>query len=214
MAKPTESGMTEKTITYTDYFETPDSEIDEHFKPDVDEWVERMDSDEHAAVNTYTGNKYKAMNKYLREGKYGTGENPELEKLIETCERGISKFLLKENVKVWRKSTADLLNKLGIPYNSNPEEYAKAISRCVGSVIQDKGFGSTSAKTTKWFGQVHYEIRLPKGSNAAYVNPISQNDRELEVIVNRGAEYRIVGARTQTVKGTLVPVVELELIKK
>ena len=186
--------------------------IDQHFEDEVNEWRGKMNPDQYEAVRAYTGSTYKEMNKYLRDGKMGTGESPYLEKLIRDCDKGVGKQQIMENMLVWRKSSAALLNDLGLHYEGNPQAFVNEAMRRVGSVVRDKGFTSTSTKTDRWYGAVHYEIKVPKGSSAAYVNQISKNRGEMEVVINRGTMYRITGARVQTIDGSTHPVIELEIV--
>ena len=199
---------------YINFFDAQDNEIDEHYKDTVNDWWNKLPADQRIGVREYTGSTYTQMNNYLRKNKFGKGENPYIEKLIRDCERGIAKQKLPESVMVWRKSSAQLLEKLGLTYAGDPEAFVKETQRRVGSTVKDKGFTSTSTKTNRWSGSVHYEIKIPKGASAAYVNQISEHEGEMEIIINRGTIYRVTGARTQYIDGGMRPVVELEIVKR
>ena len=157
------------------------------------------------------------MNEYLRDGKMGSGENPSLEKLILNCQKGLKKFKLDEDLRVYRQSSSQLLEQLGIPsYDSgspwsggNKSEFMKVLKSRIGSVVKDHGFTSTSMLKDAWGGDVKYEINIPKGTNCAYVAHMSQHHSEMELLLNRGSSFRITGVREEGG----YPVVTMKVIK-
>ena len=228
MPKTKDSGFREQTNNerkdegrdrqYKDFDKKEWREEDKFFQNDYDEWRPKMTKAEYNGVREYTGATYRQMNKYLREGKYGSGENETLEKLIKNCYGGIKKFALKDNTLVYRSSSDDLLKQLsanGItleyPQSISPSQFVANVKRFIGSTVVDKGFTSTSTRSNTWDGRVRYNIRVPKGTNAAYVNHMSQHKSEFEMILNHGTKFKITGAHVNS-NGT--PVVDMIVVKK
>lgn len=60
-----------------------------------------------------------------------------------------------------------------------------------GDVYQDKGFISTSIDKNHWAGAWRFDIAVPAGANAAWVDPISDNKGEKEVILPRGSKFAV-----------------------
>ena len=146
-----------------------------------------------------------------------SGENPYIEKLIRDCQRGLNKFKLDEDLRVYRQSSSQLLEQLGIPsYNTgiwgdsgNKSEFMSALKSRIGSVVKDHGFTSTSMLKDAWGGDVRYEINIPKGTNCAYVAHMSQHHSEMELLLNRGTSFRITGVREEGGE----PVVTMKVIR-
>ena len=196
---------------------------DEHFEDDYKKFYDLLTNDEYDAIGTYTGYKYEDINDYLREGKMGTGEDEEIEEIVRNAEAGISKYKLTENLVVSRKSTDDIFRSLiseafpnGVrlesTYHSDIDSFVNTINKFAGSLVHDKAFTSSSTSRHIWHGSVWFEIKLPKGTNCAYVNPMSHNKGEMEVLINRGARYRVVSARAGSTKDGYRPIVTLELV--
>lgn len=185
----------------------------DHFKNDSLSWQGKMSKDELNGVVRYSGSTYRAMNDYLRTGKMGSGYDEKLEKLITDCSNGLSKYTIKENLLVYRKSSAALFNQLGVSLGysfQSREDFVKSINSFAGSIVTDKGFTSTSTRSKTWGGDVHMEIRVPKGTNGAYIEHVSQHSSEKELLLNKGTNFKIVSARMEDNH----PVVVLKVINK
>lgn len=199
---------------YNDYHSKHMQEIDDHFQKPSDEWRDKMSEQEYNGVYKYTGSSYIQMNQYLRDGKMGSGENPNLEKLILNCQKGLKKFKLDEDLRVYRQSSSQLLEQLGIPsyvggFWGNKPEFMSVLKSRIGSVVKDHGFTSTSMLKNAWSGDVKYEINIPKGTNCAYVAHMSQHHSEMELLLNRGTSFRITGVREENGH----PIVTMKVIK-
>lgn len=211
MAKSRGSGLTgfsseertdARTGNYKSWNETERQDEMSHFQGEVDRWRDKMSANEEEAVATYTGSSYQEINDYLRNDKYGTGDDKYYEQLIRQCDNGLKKFRLNENIEVHRRSTDDLLRSLNVRMSDFIDDwgdldktaYVNEIKTRVGSLVHDKAFMSTSTQRDTWSGSVHYIIRVPRGSSGAYVEHISRNAGEREFLLNRGTRLRVDGA--------------------
>lgn len=149
----------------------------------TDDWLSKITATEKNGVRTYTGNAYSDMNKYLR----GQSQTTNYAKEIKACEKALSKASLPRETIVRRGSDYNMLDELGIgkitPQNKN---------NFIGAIVQDKGFVSTSPSPDGGFsGNIEYVIRLPQGSQAMYVAPISHFESEEELLINCGGKYMV-----------------------
>ena len=65
-------------------------------------------------------------------------------------------------------------------------------AKSIGAIVEDKGFVSTSPDSSGGFsGSIEYVIRLPQGSQAMYVAPISKYQSERELLINCGGKYMV-----------------------
>lgn len=195
---------------YKDFNNSSSDAEEKHFRGAVKEWTSAMNDDEQSGVTTYTGSTYEKMNRYLREDKMGSGQDAYMEGLINRAASGVSKFKLKDNLTVYRKSGDSIFSEIGVKLGSSPSEFVKEINSFRNTVIRDKGFTSTSTRDSKWSGKVHFEIQVPHGTNCAYVASISHFSSENELLLNHGTRFKILGA---SLKGD-VPVVRLLVVKK
>lgn len=69
-------------------------------------------------------------------------------------------------------------------------------SSSVGKTLTNKGFTSTSLSKSVHLANTNWELEVPKGSKGAYVNPISSHKDEYEIILQRGAKFKITGFET------------------
>lgn len=134
-----------------------------------------------AALKVYTGSGYSSINAQLR--KYGTtgGTNDDniarIDKAFEAAP-GLSKPMV----------TVRRLHDDG-PFPGFPPPMDE------GAEYIDYGYGSTSKSTTAWSGSVVMEVRMPKGTKVVDVNHnnvVSASTGEQEVLLPRGAKYRVV----------------------
>lgn len=202
---------------YSDFSKKQYGYEKDHFKNDSLKWQSKMNKDELNAVQLYTGHSYREINKYLRNGLMGSGKDEHMEQIIRNAFNGLNKFELKEGIMVYRKSSSSLLSDLGVSYSeglwgvnqADLKSFVDKINTRIGSVVQDKGFTSTSTRKDVWAGDVHYEIRVPAGTSGAYVEHVSVHQSEKEFILNHGTYYKVTGARIEN----NVPVVTLQVVK-
>ena len=147
------------------------------------DWLKTINETEKAGVKTYTGSAYYDMNNYLRGIKSKTSYVKE----INACKSALSKASLPKEVIVRRGSGYNMLTELGL---GEVTEATKG--NFIGAIVQDKGFMSTSPDAYGGFSDViEYIIRVPEGSQAMYVDPISLHKGEKELLINCGGKYEV-----------------------
>lgn len=147
-----------------------------------DDWVKLITPSEKNGVQVYTGSAYRNMNRYLRGQSSITSYADE----IKQCTAALKKASLPDEVITRRGSDYNMLEELGINITeSNKDKF-------IGSIVTEKGFLSTSPSPDGGFtGDIEYVIRVPKGSQAMYVDTISRHQGEQELLINRGGKYII-----------------------
>ncbi len=147
----------------------------------TDDWLKVLVDSERDAVHTYTGSAYENMNEYLR----GLRKTTYYEDEIKACQSALSKASLPRETIVRRGSGYNMLDELGFD-RITPDSK----SNFIGAIVQDKGFVSTSPDSSGGFsGSIEYVIRLPQGSQAMYIAPISRFRSEKELLINCGGKY-------------------------
>lgn len=150
----------------------------------TDDWLRLITSEERYGVQVYTGSAYGDMNRYLRGIRSTTSYKDE----IKFAKSALSKASLPEDVIVRRGSEFDSLKGLlgadkGSDVVPNKDNY-------IGMIIKDKGFMSTSPSHSGGFsGDIEYVIKVPKGSQAMYVDSISRHPGEEELLLNAGTRF-------------------------
>ena len=130
-------------------------------------------------IQEYTRNGYSRVNDMLRTGQDNYGY-PDTDIMIDNIERGIDGYDLKDDIKVYRKSNADVYKNLK-----------------VGDTFTDNGF--TSASVTPEiggdFGKANIEIDVGKGKGVgAFIGDLSSGyGDEGEFLLQRGTKYKVVG---------------------
>ena len=149
----------------------------------TDGWVNTISDYEKNGVRVYTGSAYVDMNKYLRGQRSVTNFADE----IEACKAALSKAKLPAETIVRRGSDYNMLEGVGFG-NITAETKGNAI----GAIVTEKGFLSTSPAPGGGFGgDIEYVIKLPKGSQAMYVDSISRHKGEEELLVNCGGKFKV-----------------------
>lgn len=150
-----------------------------------DDWLATLTGTQKSAVVSYTGSAYEAMNDYLRtKGIYGAPDRTK--QLIKQCRAALKKASIPEEVIVRRGSGYNMLKELGIDISEANKD------KLIGGTVQDFGFLSTSPDPSGGFSSsIEYIIKIPKGSQAMYVAPISQLPSERELLVNCGGKFMV-----------------------
>lgn len=150
-----------------------------------DDWLATLTGTQKNAVVSYTGSAYEAMNDYLRaKGAYDASDRTK--QLIKQCQAALKKASLPEEVIVRRGSGYNMLKELGIDISEANKD------RLIGGIVQDLGFLSTSPDPSGGFSSgIEYVIKIPEGSQAMYVAPISQFHSERELFVNCGGKFMV-----------------------
>lgn len=150
-----------------------------------DDWLATLIGTQKSAVVSYTGSAYEAMNDYLRaNGAYDASDRTK--QLIKQCQAALKKASLPEEVIVRRGSGYNMLKELGLDISEANKD------KLVGGIVQDLGFLSTSPDPSGGFSSgIEYVIKIPEGSQAMYVAPISQFHSERELLVNCGGKFMV-----------------------
>lgn len=154
----------------------------------TNKWLENISEEEKEAVTKYTSEYYETMNKYLRTGTLRASSRTieHAKKVIESCSNALNKAMLPEDTIVRRGSDYNMLSELGIDFSKQNKE------NVIGAIVTDKGFTSTSPYPSGGFSMdIEYLIKVPKNSHAMYVAPISEYENEKELLINKGAMYRV-----------------------
>ena len=147
-----------------------------------DDWLRAISSAERNGVEVYTGSAYVNMNEYLRGQRTTTRYADE----IKQATAALKKASLPEEVIVRRGSDYNMLRELGVDISEANKD------KLIGAIVTDKGFMSTSPASGGGFsGDIEYVVKVPKGSQAMYVDTISRHRGEEELLINRGGKYII-----------------------
>uniref|UniRef100_UPI00037CAB00 ADP-ribosyltransferase n=1 Tax=Brevibacillus laterosporus TaxID=1465 RepID=UPI00037CAB00 len=165
---------------------------DTWYKEMYKEYSQKLKPEQKAAIQLYTTQNYKTINKGLRE------DNLPVDKIKEV--RDMSKALAKSPISeagvVYRKVGKDALG-IDITTNfKNQNVVTKLKNDLEGSIREEKAFLSTSvanhfsesfdAKT------VLFKINIPEGTHAAYIfGDLATYQGESELIIDKGSSYRI-----------------------
>lgn len=167
----------------------------------------KCNSDEKDALNYYTSSAYSYMNEHLRE-IYKT-KNKKVLDSIELCKKALSKSSFNEDVYVRRgsdkTSLAGIISTItGKSLGEEKNMLNKNIKNLIGQVVEDKGFMSTTSLEDAGFSPdgVEYVIKLPKGTNAAYVAPISKYEKEQEILIQASTRFVIEDVEEKEVRGS------------
>jgi len=154
------------------------------------------------ALKDYTGGDYGPMNRYLRQGRPDGTYQYVVEK-VDKATALIGKFDLPADV-VLRRS-------YGAPRSIFPAD----IDDYVGTVVQDKGFMSTTVRDGHLsFGgssevRVLLEIEARAGHPGVYAEAWSNYSSEMEFILPPGSRFRVLSAKmegsTMRLRGELLP---------
>lgn len=147
-----------------------------------DDWLKTISYAERNGVEVYTGSAFMDMNKYLRGQSSSTRYADE----IKQATAALKKASLPEEVIVRRGSDYNMLRELGVDISEANKD------KLIGAIVTDKGFMSTSPASGGGFsGDIEYVVKVPKGSQAMYVDTISRHRGEKELLINRDGKYII-----------------------
>jgi len=150
-----------------------------------DDWVAKIRSEERYGVEVYTGSAYRDMNRYLRGISKSTSYSDE----IKYAKSALKKASLPEDTVVRRGSDFGSLKAI-LKTDKGSEEIVSNKDKFIGAVVQDKGFMSTSPDPYGGFNDdITYVIKVPKGTDAMYVAPISRYSSENELLLNAGTKF-------------------------
>jgi ADP-ribosyltransferase exoenzyme len=127
------------------------------------------------AVEYYTSSGYRAINGHLR----GAQGWPGIEHRIALIDEAIARQAVPEDVIVWR----------GADKGAFAGHQVEDIS---GQAFTEDGFLSTALGDTEYASKpVLMKLRVPEGTPALYVDPISSFPGERELLLGRGMRYQV-----------------------
>ena len=148
------------------------------------EWTKKITSEEHRGVRIYTGDSYKLMNAYLRGQKTADEVGERIINSIDMCASALEKASTTRDMIVRRGDNYNMLEELGVDFSKANLENIK------GSPLTAKAFFSASLDPHGGFDKsIEYIVKVPKGSQAMYIDSISINEGEKELLINRGGRY-------------------------
>lgn len=149
----------------------------------TDDFIKIISNAEKDGIIRYTGSAYENMNLYLR----GILSKTRYEDDIKAATSGLKKAKLPRETIVRRGSDYNMLDSLNL--GTATEENKK---KFIGKIVIDKGFTSTSPNPHGGFSRdIEYVIKVPKGSNAMYIDSMSSHRGEYELLIQRGAQFKI-----------------------
>lgn len=205
---------TDKPISYKQ-FDTGDAAND-FFYYDGDErgllakkrskhaqWQKSLTEDEDYAIGDYTGGGYWDINSYLR--KTGDWENINAEfvkQQIKGLDSAISRYELKDNIRVQRGVMNDVIDKLA--EDNNVQE---SLSELIGKKFHESAYSSTTVVQNNGVATAKptiLDIEIPAGTGrGAYVNQLAGQfqDTEYEFLLKRGSTFTIKEVREEEIMG-------------
>lgn len=148
------------------------------------DWLQKITEEEQHAVRVYTGDSYKLMNAYLRGQKTADEVGERIINSIDMCASALEKASTTRDMIVRRGDDYNMLEELGVDFSKANLENIK------GSPLTAKAFFSASPDPRGGFDKsIEYIVKVPKGSQAMYVDSISTYEGEKELLINRGGRY-------------------------
>ena len=149
-------------------------------------WLSKITDKEKEAVEIYTSSAYKSMNNYLR----GKTKSTPYKKEIQSAISALDKAYVPEDMVVRRGS--DIMSLRGLLDVSHNIKIEEAKSMFTGALVEDKGFMSTGVSESGGFdSEIEFIIKVPKGTKGVYIESISRNKNEDELLLNAGTKFII-----------------------
>jgi len=150
-------------------------------KSDSRKMINAASVQQQGSLRAYTGAAYRPINQGLRNGTLD--QNDTAKRHVKKLDEFYKTARLKEDHVVYR----------GVSFRGDfkaPE---------VGALWEEKGYSSTSiSKAGKFGGNGYLTIELPTGTPGVYVESISSYTSEKELLLDRGARFRVI---SKEVKG-------------
>lgn len=160
----------------------------EKFNPFIDNEYNKLSPQEMKAIRRYTDEEYVDINNVLRQNALDIAE-PKLKDRIQHLTDALNKASLPFPMKLQRGTSEKEVRALS-------SQLGKADLK-VGDVFTFKGFTSTGAAKDTGFSErpVQFNIAVPKGAKGLYVEHITENPCENEVILQRGLRFKLYSVR-------------------
>lgn len=152
--------------------------------------LEGLSSSQLGALELYSGDDYKGINGGLRTGKVTAKYKP----TVAAIDSALAAKPLAQPTKVWRTVGG---NAFGLSHGSDA-------SSLKGKVFTEAGFMSTSTTNQRFPVKpppVHITVEVPAGVGAAYLEPITKNVTENELLLPRNLRYVVTNVRYSSAKG-------------
>ena len=205
---------TDKSVSYKQ-FDTGDAANDFFYYDGYDrgllakkrskhaQWQKSLTEDEDYAIGDYTGGGYWDINSYLR--KTGDWENINAEfvkQQIKGLDSAISRYELKDNIRVQRGVMNDVIDKL-----VEDNDVQESLSELIGKKFHESAYSSTTVVQNNGVATAKptiLDIEIPAGTGrGAYVNQLAGQfqDTEYEFLLKRGSTFTIKEVREEEIMG-------------
>lgn len=167
------------------------------------QWQKSLTKDENYAIGDYTGGGYWDINTYLR--KTGDWENINAEfvkQQIKGLDSAISRYELKDNIRVQRGVMNDVIDKL-----VEDNDIQDSLSELIGKKFRESAYSSTTVVRNNGVATAKptvLDIEVPAGTGrGAYVNQLAGQfqDAEYEFLLKRGSTFTIKEVREEEIMG-------------
>ena len=167
------------------------------------QWQKSLTEDEDYAIGDYTGGGYWDINSYLR--KTGDWENINAEfvkQQIKGLDSAISRYELKDNIRVHRGVMNDVIDKL-----AEDNDVQESLSELIGKKFHESAYSSTTVVQNNGVATAKptiLDIEIPAGTGrGAYVNQLAGQfqDTEYEFLLKRGSTFTIKEVREEEIMG-------------
>lgn len=167
------------------------------------QWQKSLTEDEDYAIGDYTGGGYWDINSYLR--KTGDWENINSEfvkQQIKGLDSAISRYELKDNIRVQRGVMNDVIDKL-----AEDNDVQQSLSELIGKKFHESAYSSTTVVQNNGVATAKptiLDIEIPAGTGrGAYVNQLAGQfqDTEYEFLLKRGSTFTIKEVREEEIMG-------------
>ena len=156
-------------------------------------WQAGLSADEKDCIADYSGGGFYDLNNYFRQVGDWRSINSEKEEFIaENLDSAISRYVLKDNIRVQRGVMTDFIDRL-----AEEHDIQSSLSELVGQKYVEKAYSSTTALMANRVATakpVILDIEVPAGvGRGAYVNQLAgqYQDTEYEFLIKRGASFTI-----------------------
>ena len=166
-------------------------------------WQSGLTQDEKDCIFDYTGGGYYDLNNYLRRiGDWQSLDAEKEEFIARNIDSAISRYVLKENIRVQRGVMTDVIDRLAEEY-----DIQYSLSELVGKKYVEKAYSSTTVLQGNGVATakpVIFDIEIPAGTGrGAYVNQLAGQfqDGEYEFLIKRGTSFTIKEVTEEEIMG-------------
>lgn len=181
-----------------------------------DKWRQKLTNDETHAISRYSGSAHMEINDFLRFDKYTNDKT--IVDLVKHATSAMNKAVMPVTV---RNAVREF--DIRVPasdYGFTSLKPAEAIKKfTAGAIWIDKGFISTTLHENGGYqlggDSIRFDITVPKGAHAMYLDGSSEHPHEQEILLNRSTKFKInnvkmgkdptSGLNQVHVKATVVP---------